>query len=344
MIRLAGWFVVVIVLFGLGTAAWRIIDAVIASRQPPNYKVALLLEDFAANGSAAVKTSYALLLKTGPNRYIRQDVKGAFEWTTRAANAGDPLAMALLGEMHLKGEAPDSSLSEALDWFRQSALKGNSWGIYYMGHVSWFGLGRPSNRPEAINYFEKAAALNHPDAARILAAAYNAGDEVPTDPSRAATFLKIAAEHSTNGNYTLELADWYFSGTNVPKSDLEGVKWLKLAANSGSPVAARRLGQAMTRGLLGQPKDLKGAEYWLAKAARYGDGPAQVEMAKIFLARNQPAPAFAWGARAWNQGQNTEFFREAAQLAEVAYSQLSPREIAALIAETHVRAYGEDNH
>ena len=65
------------------------------------------------------------------------------------------------------------------------------------------------------------------------------------------------------------LAGLYLDGLGVPRDQVEGARWYRLAAEQGEPVAQMNLGDLYSRGQ-GVPRDLARAYLWLSLAAAQG--------------------------------------------------------------------------
>lgn len=68
----------------------------------------------------------------------------------------------------------------------------------------------------------------------------------------------------------LKLAEMYYHGRGVPRSDTQAVRWARLAAEQGYQWAQYGLGVSYARGL-GVPKSLVQAYLWLNLAAAQGN-------------------------------------------------------------------------
>src|SRR5262249_49414285 len=127
--------------------------------------------------------------------------------TVTRANAGDPVAMRLLGEFYYS-----RTKSEALgrEWFRRAADAGDLEAPYYLGLLYSEGLRVPLDLREAANWYRKAARLGQPEATHLLAellrsdrapgaAVEGASGVLPADDIEAAHWLRAAAEMGDAG-------------------------------------------------------------------------------------------------------------------------------------------------
>lgn len=94
-------------------------------------------------------------------------------------------------------------------------------------------------------------------------------------------------------------------GRGVPKDEAEGLKWLKLAADKGQPIAEYFLGHAYLGGL-GVAKDTAQALALFKRAAERGQANAMVTLAQLHHAgevvERNPAEAAKWAKRAAEKG------------------------------------------
>ncbi len=68
----------------------------------------------------------------------------------------------------------------------------------------------------------------------------------------------------------------------IPKDRPEAVRWLVQAADSGSALAAVRLGAMYERGGDGEPRQLSAAENWYLRAARQGDAAGLYSLGTLY--------------------------------------------------------------
>ena len=111
-----------------------------------------------ANPSAQVL--YACCLVDGIG--VKRDDVAAVKWFRKAADAGHPLAMCLLGAMYLEGRgglAKDEAT--AVGWVRKAANAGEPLGMFFFGLAyERGGAGLAKDEVEAVQWYRKAAAVN----------------------------------------------------------------------------------------------------------------------------------------------------------------------------------------
>jgi TPR repeat protein len=157
---------------------------------------------------------------------VRKDWAEAARWFQRAADQGHSEAMVELGYLYEGGQGVTQSRSRALELWRRAAEVDNPEAQYCLGFRESV---KPGKRDQGLvlDWYQKAAAGGNASAQEKLARAYEKGDGVAQDESRA-NFWRREAER----NIQIKL-----------QSDLN-------EANDGNPVAMVRFGI----GILGYPK------------------------------------------------------------------------------------------
>ena len=74
----------------------------------------------------------------------------AFSWYRKAAEAGNPNAMAYLGSAYLYGMGVDTDYQQALAWYRKAADAGNAAAMAGIGVVYESGYGVSKDQKQAI--------------------------------------------------------------------------------------------------------------------------------------------------------------------------------------------------
>ncbi|MBL8480832.1 MAG: SEL1-like repeat protein [Rhodocyclaceae bacterium] len=77
------------------------------------------------------------------------------------------------------------------------------------------------------------------------------------------------------------LGFFYAEGQGVPKSEIEAVRWYKLAADSGNVMAQNNLGKMYEQGR-GVTASMQDALYWYHKAADQGNAPTQNNLGYMY--------------------------------------------------------------
>lgn len=101
------------------------------------------------------------------------------------------------------------------------------------------------------------------------------------------------------------LGRFYATGSGVPKSSTEAVRWYRKAAEQGDIKAQHQLANCYGEGI-GVPKDLAEAIKWLSKAAVQGNATSQLQLGNWyydgFVVPKNLVEAAKWYYQAANQG------------------------------------------
>lgn len=216
------------------------------------------------------------------------DFAAARAHAARAARAGDPHAMQLLGRWHAAGAAgcePDPGL--AAYWFFQAwqvgldeaeqdiirarealgaaAEAGSASAQNALGLIVMFGHDDPA---AAAEWFGAAAAQGHPEALRMLGYLAAEGRGVPKDEAAAAGYFERAAF----GGDTLamfQFARLLDEGRGVPARDRDGaIRWLRRAATQGMADAEQPLADLLAE----RNRDRRDANEAVQRIVRFARG------------------------------------------------------------------------
>ncbi|MEZ5763821.1 MAG: tetratricopeptide repeat protein [Xanthobacteraceae bacterium] len=269
--------------------------------------------------------------------YQRGAYGDALRIATRRAEAGDPKAMTLLGELYSNGYGVNRDDKQALDWYKQAADRGDREATFALAMMRIAGRGAPANREEgakllafaaklgsapaaynlgllniegqvfprdmkrAAELFRQAADAGNPEAQYALATFYKEGQGgLPKDAVEATRLLRAAAT-ADNLDAQVEYAIALFNGTGTAKDEAGAVALLWRASRRGSPIAQNRLARVLATGI-GAPKDLVEALKWhlIAKAGGNGD-PVLDEMLALMSADSRAKAEEA--AKQWFRGK-----------------------------------------
>ncbi|MGL4819604.1 MAG: tetratricopeptide repeat protein, partial [Bacilli bacterium] len=252
----------------------------------------------ANHGFSSAMYSLAKLYEEG--KFIDKDDALAFEWFTKAAEAGDHDAEVSLGLMYLNGVAVEKDLDEAEQWF-QNAYYGNADGAlknltlvrlararendameevaamlntltnegdgeasYILADLYNDGVDFPENEKLAYVYYEQAANLG-------FAAAYVRMAELieTKEPEAAFRFYTKAANEGAAECY-IPLAICYYEGNGVAQDFHAARGWFELALATEQYEALVHLGKMSWHGE-GTPEDLNEAERYFIEAVKRED-------------------------------------------------------------------------
>lgn len=161
------------------------------------------------------------------------------------AGAGDAEAQFVLG--HLADPAYNEKTGNkevAIRWYRKAADQGN---VEAMVRLAWALMDGDGNSQEIIKLYRKAAGAGHPVAQHQMGYFSDGAESI-------AWYRKAAAQGYRSSLATL--GQFYLRGTNVPKDDVEALKWFKLAMEQGDLNSQWNVAYLRERGKGGEPKDL----------------------------------------------------------------------------------------
>jgi TPR repeat protein len=167
-----------------------------------------------------------------------------FGWLAQRAV---PAAQFNLGVMHLRGELPGASRSEAERWLLLAARGGFVTAMFTLGRALEGGaLGR-RDLGAAHDWYEAAAERGSVDAAVAMGTAFYLGRGRTRDAAAAAHWYREAAKGGDIGAQYL-IASMYESGEGVAQDLRLALHWYRAAARQGddaAPAKVREIEQRM---------------------------------------------------------------------------------------------------
>jgi TPR repeat protein len=109
------------------------------------------------------------------------------------AEAGDPRAEALLGQMYYRGRGVAQDEREAATWFRRAADQGDTTAQFFLGGMYSEGRGVPQDFAEAAKWYERAADQGDGQAQYNLGVAYARGEGVTQNLVKAHVWFNLSA-------------------------------------------------------------------------------------------------------------------------------------------------------
>ena len=134
------------------------------------------------------------LLQQGQALLDQGDDRAALAAFDKAARAGHPMGMNMVGRCIEFGRGANADKALAARWYRAAAEYGLDWGMYNLATLLALGDGVPMDRAEAFQLFGRAAALGHVKSMNMLGSFHEDGWAGPVDLSRAAGLYRLAAE------------------------------------------------------------------------------------------------------------------------------------------------------
>jgi TPR repeat protein len=141
-------------------------DALAAYAEGDYVRARTLLEPRANAGDPTAQLLLGDLYKNG--RGVTKDEKVAFAWTRTAADQGDARGQAALAAMLQAGSGTPRDDAGALIWLEKSARQGFALAQSALGFAYLTGRGTPKDQDEGVLWLRKAAAQGDADAADTL--------------------------------------------------------------------------------------------------------------------------------------------------------------------------------
>ena len=196
---------------------------------------------------------------------VTRNEGAAAEFYRRAAEKGHRSGQARWGKALMHGTGVDANPSDGETWLRRAALAGDPEAAAALGDLLATGGKLPPNHAEAASWFRRAAVAGHKGAARSLGLLYFAGAGVPHDPEQGMQWFRISAA-AGDGPARAELGNLLLTGMGEEDDRVRIYKGFELAAASGDPVAAYNCAVCRSHGV-GVARDDREVALWLRKAA-----------------------------------------------------------------------------
>lgn len=206
-----------------------------------------------------------------------------------AADQGYALALSSLGALYEGGYGLDADPAEAAQLYEQAAADGVVVAMENLAKLYEDGRGVSQDYGRAIELYNQAAKTGSPYASGSLGWLAENGFGMPKDDVEAARLYQIAADGG-EAFAQHNIGIMYAKGRGgLTQSDVEAIKYLKLAAEQHWPPSYLSLGWHYSHGT-GVTKDLARAEEYLRLAIADGDGTvsgdASNDLAWMFATEN----------------------------------------------------------
>jgi TPR repeat protein len=161
------------------------------------------------------------------------NVDAAIARYKRAAELGNALAQAILGDLYSNGELVKADYEQAVKWYRMAADQGQRDGQFGLAARYILGQGVPADQNEAFRWFQAAADQGHADAQYDLATMYETGQGTSPDLPQAVHYYQLAAEQGVvKSQYRLGIL--LAKSESIERDRVAAFKWLMLAQDSVS--------------------------------------------------------------------------------------------------------------
>ena len=161
------------------------------------------------------------------------NVDAAIARYKKAAELGNALAQAILGDLYSNGELVKADYEQAVKWYRMAADQGQRDGQFGLAARYILGQGVPADQNEAFRWFQAAADQGHADAQYDLATMYETGQGTSPDLPQAVHYYQLAAEQGVvKSQYRLGIL--LAKSEAIERDRVAAFKWLMLAQDSVS--------------------------------------------------------------------------------------------------------------
>jgi hypothetical protein len=159
------------------------------------------------------------------------DIPAALQRYKRAAELGDAISQAILGDIFSGGELTKPDYEQAAKYYRMAADQGQRDGQFGLAVRYTLGQGVPVDQGEAMRLFKAAADQAHADAQYDLGVMYELGQAAESDLPSAAHYYQLAAEQGVvKAQYRIGVL--LAKGLGVQTDRVSAYKWLILAQDS----------------------------------------------------------------------------------------------------------------
>ncbi len=218
--------------------------------------------------------------------YLPVDITKAVSWFVRSAEAGNPSAAFILGEINKQmGNTTDADVfyAQAYQLYKQQLEGANPQemtdiqknALYWIGYMELTGCGTEKNAQSGV---EKLKQADTPWAWSQLYRCYVKGEGVEQNLSRGIEYARKLADTTEDGLMAWVVASAYLNGEGVQKDKATGMHYLEIAANANIAEAIYHKATL----LLAENK-AKDAYRYFDQAASMGFAPAITAKARLLL-------------------------------------------------------------
>ncbi|MEM1296900.1 MAG: hypothetical protein AAGH89_16160 [Verrucomicrobiota bacterium] len=201
----------------------------------------------------------------------------AVPWNERAAEQGDPDAMARLGLYYSTGKHVEANSSTAVKWFERASKLEQVDALYYLGECYFFGKGVEQDPARAVGLLNRAHEQGDARASDMLATCYAKGQGVEINHPRA---RELYEESISRGNTTAigNLGVLYLQDRGIDRDEGKAFELFRQGAEAGATNAMVLFALSHERGVGTEPNQETAERYYI-KAAQQGH-PAAIQWCK----------------------------------------------------------------
>lgn len=186
--------------------------------------------------------------------------EAAGQWLALAEDGCAP-AQRALGSLYERGQGVEKNTANAFEWTKKAAEQNDPVAMFNLACYHDKGFGVKKNQQTALTWYRKAAEYGHPEAAALIASLIETGDRgLEKDMDEAVRWYQIAANR---GNVLAmgRLAWLYSTGTGVPQDAAFAFQYFLKAAQGGNAACMMNTAILYARGE-GTPHNAHEALYW----------------------------------------------------------------------------------
>ncbi|KAH3766951.1 sel1 repeat family protein [Pelomyxa schiedti] len=199
---------------------------------------------------------------------VEKDTHKAVTLYQRAADAGDAMAMCILGLCYDNGDGVEKDIHKAVTLYQRAADAGNARAMFNLGVCYQNGDGVAKDIHKAATLWQRAADAGNATAMFNLGVCYQNGDGVEKDIHKAVTLWQRAADPG-DAQAMCNLGVCYQNGDGVEKDIHKALTLYQRAADAGNAMAMFNLGLCFKNGD-GVEKDIHKAVTLYQRAADAG--------------------------------------------------------------------------
>ena len=172
--------------------------------------------------------------------------EAAGQWLALAEDGCAP-AQRALGSLYERGQGVEKNAENAFEWTKKAAEQNDPVAMFNLACYHDKGFGAEKNQQTALTWYRKAAEYGHPEAAALIASLIETGDRgLEKDMDEAVRWYQIAANR---GNVLAmgRLAWLYSTGTGVPQDATFAFQYFLKAAQGGNAACMMNTGQEARR-------------------------------------------------------------------------------------------------
>ena len=199
--------------------------------------------------------------------------EAAGQWLALAEDGCAP-AQRALGSLYERGQGVEKNAENAFEWTKKAAEQNDPVAMFNLACYHDKGFGAKKNQQTALTWYRKAAEYGHPEAAALIASLIETGDRgLEKDMDEAVRWYQIAANR---GNVLAmgRLAWLYSTGTGVPQDAAFAFQYFLKAAQGGNAACMMNTAILYARGE-GTPHNAREALYWAEQAKKHGAPQAE---------------------------------------------------------------------